>query len=398
MNEVKASYFFRPREGVSPEKAAKEISMERMPGKPTEFIPEARFRDFQGSVGDIQPAGEGYVVSIHFPSRIFEPGNIPQYFSVLAGRVFRLQKLELVRLLDVRLPDGLVPFHGPKFGISGIRHLLGTIDRPHIGTVVRPNIGLHPKEVAAVAYEAAIGGADFIMDDELLTNQEFCTIHDRVPEVKARLDEARSETGQKTIYAVNVTAFPDAVLDRATNAIDLGADMIMIHIGGPGYGSLKILCSEPGFRIPIHVHCTIRPDLTQATCGGVSLVPIVRLARMVGGDQCTIGSVNAGSNPRNEEVVLCRDALISPEFGHRRSLPVISRGIHPGNVAEEIGTLGKDVLVLAGYGVHTHPDGLAAGMKALRQAVDACMADIPVGTYAEEHYELQRALNFLKKT
>jgi ribulose 1,5-bisphosphate carboxylase large subunit-like protein len=130
----------------------------------------------------------------------------------------------------------------------------------------------------------------------------------------------------------------------------------------------------------------------------MALVPVARLARMLGGDQFIIGSVNTTTKRLREEVVQCRDALTIPEFGHRRSFPVVSGGIHPGNVAEEIATLGKDILILAGSGVHTHPDGLAAGMKALRQAVNACLADIPVNVYAKEHFELQRSLKFFEKT
>jgi ribulose-bisphosphate carboxylase large chain len=349
-----------------------------------------------GSAGDIRPSEKGYTVTVNFPSGIFEPGNIPQYLSVVAGGVFSLRKLEIVRLLDLRLPDGLVPFHGPKFGISGIRRLLGTIDRPHIGAVIRPNFGPHPKDFAEVAYEAALGGSDFVMDDVLLTNQAFCTIHERVPEVIGRLDEARSETGQKTIYAVNITTLPDTILERAASAVELGADMVMVHIVGSGYGALKALVNDSGLHLPIHVHCIPQPGMARITDSGIARVPVARLARMLGGDQFMIGSVNAEKNGFGDEVVQCREALTAPEFGHRRSFPVVSGGIHPGNIAKEIASLGKDILVLAGDGFYQHPDGLAAGMKAIRQAVDAFISDIPVNIYANDHYELRRSLKFFE--
>jgi ribulose-bisphosphate carboxylase large chain len=394
MNDVRATYFFRPRKGIGPEEAARAISIEGTTGKVTGSFTNKRLTDFEGHSEDMEPSGRGYKVSIHFPSKIFEPGNIAQYLSIVTGKVFGLQELDAVRLLDLRLPDELVPFHGPKFGISGIRRLVGTIDRPHIGTIIKPNIGLNPKEAASVAYEAAIGGSDLVMDDGLLTDQKFCTIHDRVPEVMARLDEARSETGQKTLYAVNITSMPDAVMERATKAIDLGAEMVMVNIVAAGYGVLRILSGEPGLRVPIHVYCTLHPGLGPHNEQGVALLPMARLVRMLGGDQFHIGSMSGRKNRGRGEEVQHRDALLTPEFGHRRSFPVVSGGIHPGNVAEEIAGLGNDIVIIAGRGVHEHPDGTRAGISALRQGVDACMAGIPVTSYAMEHYDLERALKF----
>ena len=119
--------------------------------------------------------------AIRYPVEIFEPGNIAQYLSVFAGNLFGLGQLETVRLLDVEFPDTLVaPFHGPKFGMAGVRRLVGTTKRPHVGTIIKPKVGLSPEDTARVAYEAAIGGVDLIKDDETLTNQAFCPIVDRV--------------------------------------------------------------------------------------------------------------------------------------------------------------------------------------------------------------------------
>ncbi|EFW90471.1 ribulose-bisphosphate carboxylase, partial [Haladaptatus paucihalophilus DX253] len=40
-----------------------------------------------------------------------------------------------------------------------------------------------------------------------------------------------------------------------------------------------------------------------------------------------------------------------------------------------------------------HPDGTRAGAAALRQSVDATVADIPLEAYAEDHPELKVALD-----
>jgi ribulose 1,5-bisphosphate carboxylase large subunit-like protein len=50
------------------------------------------------------------------------------------------------------------------------------------------------------------------------------------------------------------------------------------------------------------------------------------------------------------------------------------------------------IAIQAGGGVHGHPDGTAAGARAIRQAVDAYMEGKSAEEYAEDHYELERAL------
>jgi len=45
--------------------------------------------------------------------------------------------------------------------------------------------------------------------------------------------------------------------------------------------------------------------------------------------------------------------------------------------------------------VHGHPDGTTAGAKAMVQAVEAWLKQIPLQEYAKDHKELETALKFL---
>ena len=94
----------------------------------------------------IDPAADGgYLTKIRYPYEIFEPGNIPQYLSVIAGNLFGLGKLEAVRLLDIDIPDALRRHHtGPKFGIEGVRKIVGTevSRRPHVLTKLNRRLGI----------------------------------------------------------------------------------------------------------------------------------------------------------------------------------------------------------------------------------------------------------------
>jgi ribulose-bisphosphate carboxylase large chain len=393
MQDVIATYYFRPRQDTTPEEAAKAIAEEETTGTWTDISTRlAYIQRLDGIVESVEPQGAGYITRIRYPGEVFEPGNIPQYLSVVAGNLFGLARLEVVRLLDFELPEVLIPFKGPKFGIHGIRRLAGTQKRPHVGTIIKPKVGLTPEDTAEVAYQAAIGGVDLIKDDETLTDQAFCPLDQRLAKVMERLDDAKSETGRYTFYAVNISARADTIVERAEHAIDLGANMIMIDVITTGFTALQALGEDPSVKVPIHVHRTMHAAMTRNPEHGIAMTPIARLVRMLGGDQLHTGTVSGKMGHSIDEVRRDNEVLTCSCYGMRKTFPVSSGGLHPGKVHLELAALGTDIVLQAGGGIHGHPDGTAAGAKAMRQAVDAFMEGIPVEEYARDHYELERAI------
>ncbi|MEM2927197.1 MAG: RuBisCO large subunit C-terminal-like domain-containing protein, partial [Candidatus Bathyarchaeia archaeon] len=186
------------------------------------------------------------LVWVAFPLDLFdlETGGIPNILSIVAGNLFGLGALKNVRLLDLEFPRELrKAFPGPRFGIEGIRSLLGTLQdrRPHLGTIIKPKVGLGPLETAKVAYEAALGGVDFIKDDETLVNQAFCRLEARVAKVMEALDKAKSETGRRVLYALNVTSSPLRILELAERAKQNGANMLMVDVLTAGFSAVQAL-------------------------------------------------------------------------------------------------------------------------------------------------------------
>ena len=393
MNGVVATYYFRAKSGVTPEQAARAICEDETTGLWWDRTGRTESRELpEASVIAIVPSQNGYIARISFPCDLFEQGNIPQYLSVLAGSSFELDSLESIRLMDVELAEELVPFHGPKFGVTGVRHLVGVVDRPLVGFSIRPKVGLNAAETAEFVYQAAIGGADFINDSELLTDQEVCPLDERVPEVMDCLDDAKDITGQQVLYATNITSRADQILDRAMCAIELGANMIMVDVMTAGFGALQALCEEPAIRVPVHASLCMHAVMTSNPEHGISILPLARLTRMLGADQLHIRARETNSGNDSAEQKGCIHALNSPAFGLKRTLPVLCGDIPPGIVERVISFYGTDIVLQAEKGIYCHPDGIAAGVRAMRQAIDAYMAGIPAGEYATEHFELDRAL------
>jgi ribulose-bisphosphate carboxylase large chain len=371
MQDVLATYYFMPRRGVRPEEAAEAIAEEETTGTWTDIGERPAYvRRFDGIVERVEPQDTGYVAKIRYPGEVFEAGNIPQYLSVVAGNLFGIARLDAVRLLDIEFPEALVPFRGPKFGIEGVRRLAGTQNRPHIGT---------PEDTATLAFQAAVGGVDLIKDDKTLTDQPFCPLDERVALVMERLEEAKSDTGRYVFYAVNVSTRADEIVERAERVIELGANMIMVDVAVTGLTALQALAEDPGIRVPIHVPMTRWPE------HGIATAPIARFVRMLGGDQFQTGPVSDG--------VQHVDHLLTEScYGFKKTFPVSSGGLHPGKVYRELFALGTDIVLQAEGAVYDHPDGTTAGARAMRQAVDAYMEGVPIEEYAQDHYELERAL------
>jgi ribulose-bisphosphate carboxylase large chain len=336
---------------------------------------------------------EGTEVEIGFPEELFEPGNIPQYLSVVAGNLFGLGSLKKVRLQDVIFPESLMHAHkGPRFGIEDARRILDVHHRPFVGTIVKPKVGLDPKGTAAIASAAVRGGLDLVKDDETLTDQSFCRLIPRLEAVMDSLDKVEKEIGKKAFYAVNVTTGADQILERAEEAVDHGANMVMIDVLTSGFSALEVLSRN--INVPIHVHRTMHGAFTRDKAHGISMLVISKLVRMTGGTNLHTGSYMGKMAGETEENDLCRDALREEWHGLKRVFPVASGGIYPAKVHGNLDGYGIDCIVQAGGGVHGHPDGTTAGARAMVQAVEAWQKKIPLKEYAKDHKELETALKY----
>ena len=344
-------------------------------------------------------------VTIGFQLDTFDmEAGITSILSMLAGNLFGLGALRNIRWQDVVFPRSIAEhFPGPKFGIEGVRKILGTDkgefpNRPHVGTIVKPKMGLTAKEWAEVAYEAAIGGVDFIKDDENLSDQHFCPIEDRTVAVLEKMDLVKEETGRKVIHAVNVTAKHDVMWRRIERAIDNGAQCLMIDVILTGYQELAQMAADPGVKLPIHVHRTMHAAFTRNPLHGISMLPVAKICRLAGGDQLHIGSYGQGKMDTDLDLELkIKESLTNDMYEFKQVFPVASGGLYPAKIPNLVKYGGNNIILQAGGGIHGHPDGTRKGAMAMRQALDATLKGISLDEYAKDHVELAKALELWGK-
>jgi len=312
-----------------------------------------------------------FIIQIAFPEENIGE-QIAMLFTTIYGNISLAGKLKLV---NVWFPKKYVQgFKGPKFGIGGVRKILGVYDRPLICNMIKPCTGFPPEVGAKYAYEAARGGVDIIKDDELLANARFNTVEDRIVKYMEAIDRANEEKGEKTLYCINITDDIPQVFENADKVIELGANCIMINYLAAGFGVLRKLAEDLSIKVPIMGHMDVTGAFVNSPFSGVS-APIImgKLPRLCGIDIEVYPAPYGKALFMKEKYLAIADALRYPFYHIKPTFPMPSGGIMQRFVPEIIQDLGIDVVIGVGGAIHAHPMGPAAGARAFRQAIDAVL-------------------------
>jgi ribulose-bisphosphate carboxylase large chain len=391
-SDLICTFYLEP-EDISIKEAAGGVAAESSVGTWTELTTEKPYvTKFAAHVYSI----DGNVAKIAYPIELFEPANMPNILSSVAGNVFGLKALKNLRLLDIQMPRVLLKsFKGPAFGIAGVRKLLKVPKRPLVGTIIKPKLGLNTKDHAKVAYDAWMGGCDIVKDDENLSSQKFNLFEDRLIQTLESRDKAQNETGERKVYMINITAETNLMLKRADDVVNQGGEYVMVDILTCGWSALQTL-RDQNSKLVIHAHRAGHAAFTKNQKHGIAMRPIATVARIIGVDQLHVGTVVGKMSETKAEVLENIDACKAEMGGLMPVLPVASGGLYPSLVPALLETFGNDVVLQAGGGIHGHPDGTVAGAQAMRQAVDATLKGSTLEDYAKTHNELKAALEHWK--
>jgi 2,3-diketo-5-methylthiopentyl-1-phosphate enolase len=343
---------------------------------------------------EIPTAPTSRIFQIAYPVENIEP-NMPILLSTVIGNISwwgtGIQDTAL-KLVDLRFPKSwLKEFKGPKFGVEGLRKYMDIPERPILNNMIKPCTG-HTTDVHVELFkEAAYGGIDHIKDDELLADPPFNPFFDRLAKCMEIVDRKYEETGEKTLYTINVTDRVDKLLEKAEKAVQAGANALMLDSGND-LSALRMLAEDPSIKVPILYHnAYVGAQTVNPKCG--MTVPLhIKLQRICGAD-IPVWPVYLGKFPTTRETSVANiSACHSPLLHIKPSMPLPGGGIHPGLVPQLIADFGLNIIVGAGGAVHSHPMGPRAGAKAFRQAIDAIMKGIPLEEAAKENKELLAAL------
>lgn len=333
-----------------------------------EGVPHAWIlEELLGKVGNLKRVDdEIFETRIDYNTEI--TGNeIPQLLNVLYGNT----SLHIgIKLVDVSFTkDFLKNFPGPQFGIKGIRKMVGRSSGPLICTVLKP-MGQTSKELAELAYQSALGGADMIKDDHSLSMQQWSPFRERVEKIANAVAKANRETGYQTIYAPSMLSPIDQIEERAKFAVEAGANGYLLMPGHTSWDSIRFLASRPDLSRPIMCHPSGIGSLPNSKHNGMSYRMMYAVyPRLMGADVSIYPSFGGRYGFSRELCINVAKACRDVEGLYQPILPSPGGGMRLEIAGDLYNMYGENALYLFGGAAMKYRDKIADGLKEIRAAL-----------------------------
>ena len=352
-------------------------------------IPPAGASPLPGAIGD-PGARRRALLRLRFPLDNFGP-SLPNLLAAVAGNLFEIKELAAIKLVDLDLPGAFAErYPGPAFGVDGTRRLMSRSEGAMIGTIVKPSIGLSPEDLGELVGELATAGVDFIKDDELQGNGPTAPLAERVRAVMPVLQRHADRTGVKPMYAFNITDDIDRLEANHDLVVAAGGTCVMVCVNLVGLSGLEYLRRRA--QVPIHGHRTMFGALSRSEQVGFSFRAWQKLVRLSGADHLHTNGISNKFYESDAEVLESIAAVREPLLGLTPTVPVLSSGQWGGLAHATYSAVATtDLLVLAGGGIHGHPDGSAAGVMSMREAWESAARGESPAAALEHSAALRRA-------
>lgn len=321
---------------------------------------------------------------------------LPTLMATIAGNLYELRCVTGLRITDLRLPPSFAAaYPGPAFGIEGTRKLAGVATGPLIGTIIKPSVGLSPEQTAEQVKLLVEGGIDFIKDDELQADGPHCPFDERVRAVMRVVNDAANRTGKKAMVAFNLTGDLDKMRRRHDLVVREGGSCVMVCLNSVGIIGLHELRRHAS--LPIHAHRAGWGYLTRSSSLGWDYAPWQKIWRLAGADHLHVNGLRNKFSENDDSVIAAARSVLAPVMpsAPMTAMPVFSSGQTGLQAHDTYAALGcADLIHTAGGGIFGHPDGVAAGVEALRESWVAAIAGMPLVEHARSHPALRGALEF----
>jgi ribulose-bisphosphate carboxylase large chain len=345
---------------------AQDLCLEQTLELPDALVTDATIRaHVLGQIESLSPVGEDrFEARISFAVEIVG-GELTQLVNVLFGNIslkpgVRLERMELP-------PSLLQQFRGPRFGRKGLREYLQVPERPLLCTALKP-MGMSADELAELAYQLALGEIDIIKDDHGLADQSFAPFDERVTKCTQAVARANKETGGHSVYAPNITAPAQLVLERAVFAKRAGAGALLICPGITGLDAMRAIADDDRIALPILSHPAMQGSFIADRTSGVSHFCLFgQWNRLAGADAAIFPNAGGRFSFTADD---CRElsAGCEVEMGHIAPIfPTPAGGMSLDRIPEMRAMYGREVIFLVGGGLRSHSEDLVANCSYFRK-------------------------------
>ena len=287
------------------------------------------------------------------------------------------------RVVDYNFPKSFKnKFLGQIWPHKRIRKYLNLGKKePIIGTIVKPK-WLPAKLFAQRVTEAALGGALFVKSDENLhltkkELKEYVSLTVKMLKKEGFDLSFNPEANKKRfLFAPHITTNASEVPEYAKIAVDNGANCLMFstHLSGDFELIREIYKMGNKYQVPIYAHTAGM----NISCGdpnysfGEDARVVYLLAALSGAAFMQLPALKGYIRPTDIEKKAIIERLKKGKLiGDDGMTLVIAGGLRADNIGYNIKTLGATgKMFLAGTAIFLHPDGIKAGIDAIKLAVE----------------------------
>lgn len=365
MDTFEITYQITVDESESIEEKTESICLEQSVELPRQILPGFISETIVGEFVEKRQIDTGrFEVVIAWP--LENADDISQFLNILYGNISLQPGIRITGAVWTKLAGKI--FKGSRYGISRLRTDFGVHNRSLGATALKP-LGSSVDELAESCYKFALGGIDIIKDDHGLTNQKYAPYAERVRACVEAVRKAEQESGRRSRYFPNITAFAEDSIDRYHLAAEQGADGVLLCPHISGLETMHRL-ARLDTGLPIIAHPAFSGSLTQDPRQGLSPDFLYgQLWRALGADFVIYPNTGGRFSFTPSECEAINRSARSEDSPFHSSFPMPAGGMQLDNLTGWKKTYGADTVFLIGGDLYEHPAGREAAAGEFRQTL-----------------------------
>lgn len=290
----------------------------------------------------------------------WETDGVSQLLCFLMGGQLDITNIKKCHLEQLHIDSSETTFRGPKFGLTGLRNLAQSFNKPLFGGIVKPKTGLKSAQLLDLVKELLDGGVDFIKEDEILGDPDICPFHERVGLITDFIDKH----SYNAVYTFCVNGDPVSVINKTKLVQSYELEKVGVHANiWSGLGVYKDIREIGVFQ---HFQKSGDKIFTNSTHDfHISWNVICKIAGLAGVDTIHAGMLGGYSNDDEAEMMTVIRTLRNANV-----VPVLSCGMTAEIVPQIAAKIGNDWMANCGGSIHSDPKGTQAGAMRIRNAID----------------------------
>ncbi len=350
-------------------KIAQDIALEQTVEVPAQLAQDPYIQEnILGRVQNIEPMPNTrgrHIVTVDYNAELAGK-QIPQFLNLVFGNISLKRG---IRVQDIQLPESLLQaFLGPRFGIQGLRKMLGVYGRPLLSTALKPK-GSSIETFAKIAYDFTLGGGDVVKDDHNLVDDDMESFRERISRCHEAVEAANAKSGRKGLYFPSIMASVEIAEQQLEIVMQLGIRGVLISPMVIGMDTTRFLAKK--FPVVFMAHPTFAgANFYDEKHGMEPGLFLGKLFRLIGCDVSVFPNYGGRFTFSQDDCHSICDRLREPMGSIEPAFPAPAGGMKFENIESMSSEFGPETVFLIGGALLSYSDDLAESTRAFLNKIN----------------------------